>query len=110
MCSFIYVSVSHVRYNKKEICIKRKEFQNMEIFFCTKDSPVVEVKQGKIKGYFFDGVYRFLGVPYAKAQRFMMPEEPDHWDGIKDCLAYGKICPILLDPTPHDEIQLPHRY
>ena len=82
----------------------------MEKFFCTKDSPVVDVKQGKIKGYFFDGVYRFLGVPYAKAQRFMMPEEPDHWDGIKDCLAYGKICPILIDPTPHDEIKVPHRF
>ena len=59
----------------------------MEKFFCTKDSPVVEVKQGKIKGYFFDGVYRFLGVPYAKAQRFMMPEEPDHFLG---ALPHGR--------------------
>ncbi len=82
----------------------------MDKFLCTKDSPVVEVKQGKLKGFFFDGVYRFLGVPYAKAKRFEMPEEPDSWEGIRNALAYGKICPILDDPTPNDEIVVPHRF
>lgn len=82
----------------------------MDKFFCTREAPVVEVKQGKLRGYFFDGVYRFLGVPYAKAKRFEMPEEPDCWDGLRNALAYGKICPILHDPNPEDEISVPHRF
>ncbi len=82
----------------------------MDKFFCTKDSPVVQVKQGKLRGFFFDGVYRFLGIPYAKAARFHMPEAPDAWEGIRNALAYGKICPILNAPNPDDEIVVPHRF
>ncbi|MBQ3865132.1 MAG: carboxylesterase family protein [Clostridia bacterium] len=70
----------------------------MTQFLCTRKEPIVTVKQGKLRGYFFDGVYRFLGVPYAKAKRFEMPEEPDCWEGVRNALAYGKICPILHDP------------
>ncbi|MBR5045741.1 MAG: carboxylesterase family protein, partial [Oscillospiraceae bacterium] len=39
--------------------------------------PVVETKYGKLRGYTFGGVNHFLGVRYAKAERFRMPEEPD---------------------------------
>ncbi|MBQ3865198.1 MAG: carboxylesterase/lipase family protein [Clostridia bacterium] len=82
----------------------------MTQFLCTRKEPIVTVKQGKLRGYFFDGVYRFLGVPYAKAKRFEMPEEPDCWEGVRNALAYGKICPILHDPTPDDEVIVPHRF
>ena len=49
----------------------------MKKFLCSKTEPVVQVAQGKLRGFCFDGVYRFLGVPYAKARRFEMPEAPD---------------------------------
>ena len=49
----------------------RKEKEQMEkIFNCSKSAPVVETEQGKLRGYYFDGVYNFLGIPYAKAKRF----------------------------------------
>ena len=38
----------------------------------------------------------FLGIPYAKppvgALRFAAPEEPESWEGIRDCTAYGHAC------------------
>ena len=81
----------------------------MKKFLCSKTEPVVQVAQGKLRGFFFDGVYRFLGVPYAKARRFEMPEAPDAWEGTRNALAYGLICPVLKDLQVDDEIVVPHR-
>ena len=43
---------------------------------------------GKIRGVYFDGVYRFLGVRYAKPPvgplRFMPPEKPVVSDVVVD--------------------------
>ena len=37
--------------------------------------PAVSTKAGKVKGYEFDGVHIFKGIPYAQAGRFQMPRE-----------------------------------
>ena len=37
--------------------------------------PIIETKQGKIRGYQNEGIYIFKGVKYATAKRFQMPEE-----------------------------------
>lgn len=44
---------------------------------------------GDIQGYCDDGIYTFKGVPYAKAERFMSPDYPDHHDGVLKCQVYG---------------------
>lgn len=62
-------------------------------FICEFDNPVVSVKQGKVRGFFTEGLYHFRGIPYAKAKRFEMPEEADNWEGIRNALSYGPICP-----------------
>ena len=46
--------------NKKE----RKEDMK-HTFICTKDEAVVETKQGKLRGFYYDEVYNFWGVRYA---------------------------------------------
>ena len=79
-------------------------------FFCSADAPVVKTKAGAYRGYYFDGIYHFLGMRYATAKRFEMPKEPEPFEGIRDALAYGKICPLLEDPSPSDEIIVPHRF
>lgn len=48
---------------------------------------------GKVIGYIDDGVYVFKGIPYAKAERFMAPEAPDPWEGIRPARHYGPACP-----------------
>lgn len=44
---------------------------------------------GDIQGYCDDGIFTFKGVPYAKAERFMVPEFPDHHEGVMKCQVYG---------------------
>ncbi len=82
----------------------------MQEFICSNEAPIVSVKQGRLKGYYFQGVYRFFGVPYARSRRFEMPQEPRPWEGIRNANAYGYICPVLSSPAPSDEISVPHRF
>lgn len=50
---------------------------------------VASTKYGKIRGYIDDGIFAFKGIPYAKAERFMPPQAPDKWDGVRQCTIYG---------------------
>jgi len=50
---------------------------------------VVATQYGSVRGCIDDGVYAFKGIPYAKADRFMAPQAPDPWDGVRQCTIYG---------------------
>ena len=54
--------------------------------------PVLHTTSGDLKGYFYDGVYIYKGIPYAYADRFQMPV-PSKWDGVKDATTYGFVLP-----------------
>ncbi len=79
-------------------------------FVCNKTEPVVQTKAGKLRGFLLDGTYTFHGIKYADAKRFQMPEEVKPWEGIKDALSYGYVCPMINDPVPNGEVMVPHRY
>lgn len=79
-------------------------------FVCSGDHTVVQTKQGKLRGYQFNGIYTFHGIKYADAKRFQMPTEIKPYEGIKDALAYGYVCPMLQQDEPNMEILVPHRY
>ena len=55
----------------------------------TGDDCIVNVSSGKIMGYNDASIYTFKGVPYAKAERFMPPQAPDRWEGVRKTLVYG---------------------
>jgi para-nitrobenzyl esterase len=61
------------------------------------DSTVVETSAGKIRGFERNGVYIFKGVPYGAStsgpRRFMPASKPEPWTGIRNALAYGRVCP-----------------
>lgn len=57
------------------------------------DVAVATTVYGKVAGYLQDGVNVFKGVPYAKAERFMPPQAPDSWSGIRSSRAFGPVCP-----------------
>ena len=78
-------------------------------FICD-ERTVVSTKQGKLRGYSYDGIYTFRGIRYAKAGRFQAPVAPDKWDGVADATSYGYICPILDNPKPQGEVMVPHRF
>ena len=60
-------------------------------------ATVVETSTGKIRGFKRNGVYTFKGVPYGASTsgsgRFMPPAKPEPWTGIRNALAYGRVCP-----------------
>lgn len=56
-------------------------------------STVAQTTSGPIQGFKNDGIYTFLGVPYAHADRFMPPVDPkNHQDTLK-CRIYGPKAP-----------------
>lgn len=78
--------------------------------FSYDELPVVETKQGKLRGYQNEGTYIFKGISYGKAKRFQSPQEPDSWDGVKEAASYGFVCPMLRQDVPNGELLVPHRY
>ncbi|OOG70590.1 carboxylesterase/lipase family protein [Algoriphagus sp. A40] len=65
------------------------------------DIAVANTGFGKIRGYQLNGVYTFLGVPYgqntAGKNRFMPPQKPEKWEGIKDTVWWGNTAPQIMD-------------
>lgn len=53
---------------------------------------LVKTTYGTVSGYIEDGIYTFKGIKYAKAERFMAPEDPDSWEGVQSALYYGEQC------------------
>lgn len=47
---------------------------------------------GRIRGYRYNGVYTFMGIPYAQADRFEEPQDTS-WEGTLDCATPGPISP-----------------
>lgn len=73
--------------------------------------PVVATQQGQLRGFMNDGIYTFLGIPYAEAGRFEAPRKVTSWAGIKNVQSYGTICPIQNQTeVGADEFVWPHRY
>ncbi len=72
------------------------------------DYPVVETKAGKLRGLVVEGSFIFRGIKYAKAERFHLPKPVEPWEGIKEAIIYGPVCPELNTPIAHDEYNVPH--
>lgn len=80
------------------------------LFTHNAETAVVETKQGKVRGYVYDSISIFKGIPYAKAKRFHAPEVTECWEGVLDATNYGYVCPLLEMGKPNGELLVPHRY
>ncbi|MDO4622905.1 MAG: carboxylesterase family protein [Eubacteriales bacterium] len=78
-------------------------------FICD-ERTVVTTAKGKLRGFYYNGIYTFHGIRYAKAKRFQAPQPVAAWEGVKDAISYGYICPILDQPRPAGEVATPHRF
>ena len=79
-------------------------------FIYDEQTAVVDTEKGKVRGYFYDDMYIFKGIPYAKAKRFHAPEPADAWEGVFQAVSYGCVCPLLDLPKPGGELMVPHRF
>ena len=66
-------------------CNQKKSEKNNE------QSLIVKTTNGEIAGTFNDSVYAYKGVPYAKAERFMPPQDPDSWNEVLECKDFGPV-------------------
>ena len=67
----------------------------------------VNTTYGSVEGYLDDDVYTFKGIRYAKAGRFMPPQAPDKFEGVRMCKLYGPKAPqsntlVWRDDTQRD--------
>lgn len=69
------------------------------------ETAIVQTAYGKVMGYIHDGIFTYKGIPYAKAARFMVPQKPASWSGIRSSLTYGPVCPTDLTTTVNDEFE-----
>ena len=79
-------------------------------FRCDRTTALVQTDKGTVKGYAYDGLLIFKGIPYAKARRFHAPVPMEPWDGVLDATNYGFVCPLLTNDKPNGELHVPHRY
>jgi para-nitrobenzyl esterase len=60
-------------------------------------ASVVETAAGRVRGYARTGIHTFKGIPYAASTagsaRFLPPERPKPWAGVRSSLYYGQVCP-----------------
>ena len=66
-------------------------------------SIIVETVFGKLEGEFEEGLYIFKGIPYAEPPvgklRWMPPESPSPWQGIRKALEFGAVAPQVIRYT-----------
>lgn len=63
--------------------------------------PIVETRQGKLRGARTGSCFTFKGIRYAVAERFMPPQLPQPWSGVRDALAPGASAPQTnANPPP----------
>lgn len=71
--------------------------------------PIVETNSGKVSGTLDKDVYAFKGIPYAQADRFMPPEDPEPWDDVRRCDEFGPVAKQVvewIDESNMDEEKL----
>src|SRR5215471_16190420 len=66
----------------------------------TGSGPVAQTQTGKVRGRTQGGALVFKGIPYGSstegAGRFMPPQKPPPWTGIREALAFGPASPQVL--------------
>jgi para-nitrobenzyl esterase len=75
------------------------------------DTAITNTESGKVAGYVHKGVFNFKGIPYAKAERFMPPQKPDSWEGVRSSRSYGPVCPInVASMVLNDEMEFAQQH
>ncbi|HZZ32751.1 MAG TPA: carboxylesterase family protein, partial [Phenylobacterium sp.] len=58
---------------------------------------VTDTATGKVQGIANGPVWEFRGIPYGAPtggkNRFMPPQKPAAWKGVRECFAYTSVCP-----------------
>ncbi len=75
---------------------------------CNHREPLAHTPLGILRGVKTEDAFIFRGIRYARARRFHRPEPAESWEGIRDAIIYGFVCPEITTPVPHDQFTVPH--
>src|SRR6188508_1201513 len=67
------------------------------------DAPLATTRAGQVRGRTVDGIKVFQGVPYGtstEGRRFLPPQPPAAWTGVRDALDFGHQSPQLGAERP----------
>ena len=66
----------------------------------------VETNSGKVQGIANTGIKEFKGIPYGAPtggkNRYLPPQKPASWTGVRECLGHGPISPQTLSNLAGD--------
>ena len=74
--------------------------------FIGDDIAVARTEYGLVRGYILRDIYQFKGIPYgastAGKNRFMPPQKPEPWEGVRLAVNYSDMAPqaITYDRSP----------
>lgn len=72
---------------------RRSSEQCLSALETSAKNTTVQTQNGPVAGYIDNGVYIYKGIPYAKADRFMAPTDPDPWKEVRASRSYGPVAP-----------------
>jgi len=85
--------------------------QDDAAYISSLDKTAVTTQAGRLIGSMHGGIFNFRGVPYAHAERFMLPKPAANWEGVRPAVTYGEICHNpAMSAVSNDELFNPHRY
>lgn len=64
---------------------------------------IVQTRAGTVEGKQQRGYVRWLGIPYAGAERFCAPEPVEPWAGVRTATRFGRQCPQQYGKTVDSE-------
>ena len=68
---------------------------------------IVKTNSGNVRGYQSNGVYTYMGIPYAIAKRFETAQKPKPWTENISTMTWGPVAPLLSPTTSvQDETEL----
>lgn len=85
--------MSRITYLVVILFLTTSSFQLRPEEFLMPESAIVQTGYGKVRGYTHNGIYTYKAIPYAQAERFMLPGKPASWNGVRNSMAYGPVCP-----------------
>lgn len=65
---------------------------------------IVDTVSGKVQGGRLPGLRRWLGIPYARADRFAAPRPVEPWQGVREATRFGRQCPQHMGGKIRSEI------
>ena len=78
-----------------------KDPSDEQYLFIGDDIAIAQTEYGKVQGYLLNNVYTFLGIPYGAdtsgKNRFMPPQKPSPWEGVRPAVFYGNTAPQEME-------------